>query len=339
MDYRILGPLEVADGDRPIHVGAGRQRTVLALLLIHGNEVVSSERLIDELWRGPALSELADTTDARAQIRRVEERRLLALEGRFEAELTLGRDAELVGEIEAAVAREPLRERLRAQLMLALYRSGRQVEALEAYRDGRRVLAEQLGLEPGPALTRLERAILEHDQALEPPPAPIPAPRRAARDRRWQVLLAAGAVLFLAAAGAVVLQVGSGGNFQAGLATAAPNSVAAIDAVSGRIVSQTPVGENPGGIAAGSGAVWVLNGDDRTVSRIDPSTRRVTRTFAIGAVPTTVAVGAGAVWIGAGPTRSDPRTQLGAGNMSALAVARIDGASGATGERITLPKG
>src|SRR5215208_2598532 len=426
MDYRILGPLEVADRDRPIHVGAGRQRTVLALLLIHRNEVVSSERLIDELWgerppptaakmlhnyifelrralaaaesgngtaygrlmtrghgyllsvkpgeldldrveagleagrralaegdaeraaakfgavlalwRGPALSELADTTDARAQIRRVEERRLLALEGRFEAELTLGRDAELVGEIEAAVAREPLRERLRAQLMLALYRSGRQVEALEAYRDGRRVLAEQLGLEPGPALTRLERAILEHDQALEPPPAPIPAPRRAARDRRWQVLLAAGAVLFLAAAGAVVLQVGSGGNFQAGLATAAPNSVAAIDAVSGRIVSQTPVGENPGGIAAGSEAIWVLNGDDRTVSRIDPTTRRVTRTFAVGAVPTALAAGGGAVWIGAGSIPSDPRVTVGPGNQTARAVVRIGGASGLTDAHVTLPR-
>ena len=95
------------------------------------------------------------------------------------------------------------------------------------------------------------------------------------------------------AAAAAVLELGGGATPQAGLATAAPNSVVAIDLASGRIASQTPVGENPGGIAAGSGAVWVLNGDDRTVSRIDPRTRRVTRTFAIGAVPTAVAVGAG----------------------------------------------
>ena len=425
MDYRILGPLEVADGDRPVELGGDRQRAVLGQLLLHRNEVVASERLIDELWgerppptagkilqnyvshlrralaangsdgplethgrgyrlrvapgaldlerferclesgrealsageperaaaefraglgmwRGPPLPELADTAEARVEIDRILERRVLALEGRVEADLARGRHAELIAELEAAVAREPLRERLRAQLMLALYRSGRQAEALEVHRDGRRLLAEELGLEPGPALSRLERAILEHDPALEPPPAPTP-PRRAARERepgrRWPMLLAAAAILLLAAAAAAVLELGGGATPQAGLATAAPNSVVAIDLASGRIASQTPVGENPGGIAAGSGAVWVLNGDDRTVSRIDPSTRRVTRTFAIGAVPTAVAVGAGGVWIGAGPTTSDPRTQLGAGNMSARAVVRIDGASGETGERITLPKG
>ena len=132
------------------------------------------------------------------EIDRILERRVIALEGRVEADLACGRHAELIAELEAAVAREPLRERLRAQLMLALYRSGRQAEALEVYRDGRRLLAEELGLEPGPALTRLERAILEHDPALEPPPAPTP-PRRAARKRepgrRWSILLAAAADL------------------------------------------------------------------------------------------------------------------------------------------------
>ena len=144
------------------------------------------------MWRGPPLPELAETAEARVEIDRILERRVIALEGRVEADLARGRHAELIAELEAAVAREPLRERLRAQLMLALYRSGRQAEALEVHRDGRRVLAEQLGLEPGPALTRLERAILEHDPALEPPPAPTP-PRRAARERepgrRWPILL------------------------------------------------------------------------------------------------------------------------------------------------------
>src|SRR5215217_6076134 len=157
------------------------------------------------MWRGPPLPELDDTAEARVEIDRVLERRVVALEGRVEADLACGRHAELIAELEAAVAREPLRERLRGQLMLALYRCGRQAEALEVHRDGRRVLAEELGLEPGPALTRLERAILEHDPALEPPPAPTP-PRRAARERepgrRRLILLAAAGILLLAAAAA-----------------------------------------------------------------------------------------------------------------------------------------
>ena len=134
------------------------------------------------MWRGPPLPELDDTAEARVEIDRVLERRVVALEGRVEADLACGRHAELIAELEAAVAREPLRERLRGQLMLALYRCGRQAEALEVHRDGRRVLAEQLGLEPGPALTRLERAILEHDPALDPPPPATP-PRRGTRER------------------------------------------------------------------------------------------------------------------------------------------------------------
>ena len=159
------------------------------------------------------MPELTETAEARVEIDRILERRVIALEGRVEADLARGRHAELIAELEAAVAHEPLRERLRAQLMLALYRSGRQAEALEVHRDGRRVLAEQLGLEPGPALTRLERAILEHDPALEPPPAPTP-PRRAVRERepgrRWPILLAAAAILLLAAAAAAVVELGGG---------------------------------------------------------------------------------------------------------------------------------
>src|SRR3954454_7133840 len=217
MDFRILGPLEVVDGDRSVALGARRQRAVLGQLLVHANEVVSSDRLIDELWgdhppptagkvlqnyvsqlrralrvnggdgplethgqgyrlrvepgeldlerferrieagrtallageadraaaefgaglrmwRGPPLPELVGMTEARVEIERIQERRLVALEGRAEADLARGRHADLIGELEAAVAHEPLRERLRAQLMLALYRSGRQADALEVYR-------------------------------------------------------------------------------------------------------------------------------------------------------------------------------------------------------------
>jgi DNA-binding SARP family transcriptional activator len=246
-------------------LGGPKQRAVLALLLLHANQVVASERLIDQLWgeeppgtvkvvlqgyisnlrkelgaatiatrasgyaielepvqldlhrlealladargaaaagdseraaailrtalglwRGPALADFAYEPFAQAPIMRLEELRLTALEDRIEADLALARHAELVGELEALVAEHPLRERLRGQLMLALYRSARQAEALEAYQEARRVLVDELGIEPTQALHDLERAILRQDPALElrsaaasVQPAEAPAPERA----------------------------------------------------------------------------------------------------------------------------------------------------------------
>ena len=119
------------------------------------------------LWRGPALAEFRDEPFARAAARRLAELRLAALEQRTDAELELGRHERLIGELEALVDQEPLRERPRSQLMLALYRSGRQAEALACYREGRRLLVEELGIEPGPALQELQRAILRRDAALD----------------------------------------------------------------------------------------------------------------------------------------------------------------------------
>ena len=112
------------------------------------------------LWRGPPLADFTFEPFAQAEIARLDERRLAALEERIDADLALGRHADLVAEIEALVASHPLRERLRAALMLALYRSGRQAEALQVYQDARRALVEELGVEPGPALQQLQRAIL-----------------------------------------------------------------------------------------------------------------------------------------------------------------------------------
>ena len=121
------------------------------------------------LWRGPALAEFRDEPFAEAAARRLGELRLYALEERIDAELELGEHARLVPELEALVEQEPLRERPRGQLMVALYRCGRQAEALERYRDGRTLLVEELGIEPGPALQELERAILRQDSALAEP--------------------------------------------------------------------------------------------------------------------------------------------------------------------------
>ena len=140
------------------------------------------------LWRGTPLSEFVYERFAQREIGRLEELRQAALEERFEAHLALGRGADLVGELEALVAEHPLRERLRGQLMLALYRSGRQAEALELYQATRRLLVDELGIEPSPSLQRLEGAILRQDPSLEPPPAAVaaaePEPQAAAAPPR-----------------------------------------------------------------------------------------------------------------------------------------------------------
>src|SRR5438034_5698842 len=248
MNFGILGPLEVRGDRGELPIGGGKQRALLALLLIHPNESLSTDTLIDQLWadeppptaakilqnyvsqlrrvlgddrlqtqaRGYALrvepgeldldrfrqrfeegrraqaagdperaalllrealalwrgAPLADFTYepfAREEIGRLEELRLSALVERLDTDLAVGRHIDLIGELETLVAQHPLQERLRGQLMLALYRSDRQAEALQVYQDARRTLAEELGLEPGQSLQRLEQSILTHAAAIEPP--------------------------------------------------------------------------------------------------------------------------------------------------------------------------
>lgn len=130
------------------------------------------------LWRGEPLADLAYAPFAQPEIHRLEELRLVALEERIEADLALGRHAEAVAQLELLIGKHPLRERLRAQLIVALYRAGRQAEALDVYQDARRALVEELGLEPSPSLKALEKQVLGQDPALawspptqEPPPA------------------------------------------------------------------------------------------------------------------------------------------------------------------------
>jgi DNA-binding SARP family transcriptional activator len=256
LDFRILGPIEVVNGDRRLSLGGPKQRALLAMLLLHANEVVSSDRLIDELWsgegredgikalqvaisrlrralepglatdarsgavltrapgyllrvadeqvdvkrfetllnggrralaggdvrsarraldsalalwRGPPLADLSYESFTQAEISRLEELRVRAFEDRVQADLELGRHVDLIGELEAEVARHPLRERLRGQLMLALYRTGRQAEALDTYRQGRAKLVDELGIEPSRELRDLHQAILEQDASVAAP--------------------------------------------------------------------------------------------------------------------------------------------------------------------------
>jgi DNA-binding SARP family transcriptional activator len=135
-----------------------------------GGDAAHAAELLREaqaLWRGRPLVEFSYEPFAQATVARLEELRASCREELLEAELALGRHAEVISDLEALVLEQPLRERPRAQLMLALYRCGRQAEALETFRDGRRILVDELGLEPSPALRELEQAILRQDPSLE----------------------------------------------------------------------------------------------------------------------------------------------------------------------------
>ena len=249
MEFRILGELEVGEGGRAVALAGARQRALLTNLLLHAGEVVSAERLIDDLygarppataakslqahisrlrkalggeqrlrtrgsgyvlevsegeldverfstlleegrrslaagsadlavaaleqalalWRGPPLADVAYAEFAQAEIARLEELHLAAVEELIDARIALGRHAEVVGELERLVGLHPLRERLRASLLLALYRSGRQAEALDAYQGARTILVEQLGIEPTRSLRDLHQAILNQEPALDLP--------------------------------------------------------------------------------------------------------------------------------------------------------------------------
>ena len=272
-------------------VGEGRR-------LLRSGDARGGRELLREglaLWRGPPLADFAYEPFAQGEIARLEEARLAALEDRIDADLALGEHAALVGELEALVQQHPLRERLQGQLMLALYRAGRQADALESYRNARRSLVQELGIEPGRALQELEQAILAHDPTLD-----VPSTRhtrttgaRGRYGRRGGLLLAAGGALLLVAAIAaatVALTGASGGG------TAAANSVAVIDPQANRVVAQTPVGAAPGSIAAGVGGVWVVNTDDHSISNIDPASRRVVRTAGFGDTVDAVAADSRALW-------------------------------------------
>jgi DNA-binding SARP family transcriptional activator len=243
VEFRILGPLEVVEAGVALPLGGPKHRALLALLLLHPGEVVSSDRIVEalwgedpprtaagsiqnsishlrkllgaervvtrspgyelrleedeldaeraralldqarlsgpedgaellrraeSLWRGPTLADFAYESFAQLAIAQLEELRLGIYEERIGKELELGRHAEVIGELEALVSEHPLHERLRGHLMLALYRSGRQADALHAYQEARRTLLDRIGVDPGPALQQLHGAILRQEHSLDP---------------------------------------------------------------------------------------------------------------------------------------------------------------------------
>ena len=257
MEFGILGPLAVWEDGAELELGAAKQRALLAILLLHAGETMSTERLVDALWdeqppatavkalqvyvsqlrkalgdgvvetrplgylvrvegdaldlqrferlldegrqllaagaaaeagevlrrslalwRGAPLADFRYEAFAQDEIGRLEALRLVALEHRLEADLAVGRHGEAIPELEALVRDYPLRERLSELLMLALYRSGRQADALAVMQDARATLRDELGLDPSQALQRLEKAILVQDPSLDAAPASAPSERR-----------------------------------------------------------------------------------------------------------------------------------------------------------------
>lgn len=373
MEFRILGPLEIEHDGRILALGTGRQRALVVALLLHRNEVVSVDRLVDELWdgrppptaakivrnsvsllrkelgdrlvtrppgyllrvergeldadrleaavergspdeletalalwRGPPLAEFNYERFAETEIARLEELHLAAIESRIEADLGRSRHAVVVPELERLAQQHPLRERLQGQLMLALYRCGRQGEALETYRRARRALDEQLGIEPGPALRELERLILTQDESLGASSIPVGTASRS-RSRALGVVVAACAVLLVGAVALVVLVRDDGEGV-----TVPPNYVGVIDARSGAVTTAVPVGIRPGPVAASAGTVWVGNVDDRSLTRIDARRGEPVATVSLnGRTPTAIDVHADAVWVAHGRSgeisRVEPR--------------------------------
>lgn len=286
---------------------------------LRGRDAASASQTLREalsLWQAEPLADLLYEPFAATEVPRLYERRILAVEERLDADLALGQGAELVGELEGLVREHPFRERLLASLMLALYRGGRQKDALAAYQAGRARLVSELGLEPGPELQELQRRILEHDPSLgrlEPRPAVRNGPRPT---RRLTVVFAAACAVAASVVIGVVLgtggssaspspvatnevvQVGSGspasirvdGTPAAMIAlddslwVADPNSQALtrVDLEADSVVDRIPV-SSPGALTAGAGAVWAASVPGDSIARIDPATGIVTQTIRLGA--------------------------------------------------------
>lgn len=445
MRFWLLGPLEAWNDGEIVPLGGAKQRALLVILLLHANEVVSRDRLIEALWRdrptgdaahsldhqisrlrkaldppellgtrpggyllavepgdidvhrfeddldrgrhanaagkpdealaalnrglalwrGDALADVADEPFARVEADRLEELRLTALEERLDAGLSLGHHHRLVAELESLAARHPLRERLRAQLMLALYRSGRQAEALRVYSDTRRALVDTLGLEPGAELQQLEQAILRQDASL--------APRQRPRVRRGGRIAALLALPIAAAAAAAIagLMLADGDGSSLGgnspvdaialvsARTGAPlgriqgvhaplqsvfyrgvlwnlsstGILSKVDPQTGTVMDTTNTVPVPCGLAAGGGAVWVSDCSSPTVVRIDPDhdvivgrTTLPTPRRELADATQSVAIGADSIWVGQG--FDNPSY-----------VWRLDPASGRVQHRYVIPEG
>ena len=409
LEFGVLGPVEVSDDGRNLPLGGPKQRAVLADLILNTGTVISTARLIDDvwgdaspataghtveayiarlrrvlrdgsrpevlltrpagylldiepghvdalrfgrlvnegtaaagrgdheqasallraglvLWRGQALADVTDAPFARAAAARLTDQQVLALERRIDCDLQLGRAQDLIPELEALVAEYPYHEPFHRQLMLALYRSGRQSDALGAFRRARGLLAGELGIQPGPDLRRTEQAILRQDPGLELPPVarphrpcpaekvapdgpPGPAPVSGRRRYRSLALIGAGAALAVAAAVAVPVALRP-----AAPGTTAPANGIAVLSASGTSVTAGLAPPSPlASLAVGGGSVWATSPAGHTVYRIDPATRAITQAIPVGAGAGGIAYASGDLWVA---------------NALDGTVSRIDGTAG-----------
>jgi DNA-binding SARP family transcriptional activator/ABC-type transport system substrate-binding protein len=389
VEFRLLGPLEVCQNGEQLVLGGPKQRALLAILLLHANEVVPRGRLLADiwgeltpgnehnldvhlsrlrktlasgkegnvlirrgggyllrvepgsldlvrfeqdidageralaeghaaeaakvlneglrLWRGEPLAEISDEPFVRAETSRLKELRLAALQARIDADLALGLQVRLVGELESLVDENPYRERFRAQLMLALYRAGRQGEALAVYAKTRELLVGELGIEPGEELCELQRRILAQDSGLLGPTRAswrtVAGPGQAGTEQlgkrrrtRRMLLLCAAWLLAVVAAVSGLLAAGRRSPVPVGPAMVQPGSVAFMDAGTGRLAGDVTAGPSVGFVRSGLGSIWEME-DSGVLLQIDPRALRLTRSISVGVAPGGVAVGGGSVWI------------------------------------------
>lgn len=431
MEFRILGPLEVVEDGQPVALGTLKERLVLGVLLLHANEFVSRERLIDDLWgeappptarqavnvylskirktlavagadpiatasggyrlrvdttqldasrmrllvaeaqelvakgelesaakqleealllwRGPTLAGLQLESRGRDEVALLDELRLTALMDRIDCDLALGRHEHALGELGVLVHEHPLRERLRAQQMLALYRAGRQADALDVYAEARRTLVDDLGIEPSEELQRLQQAILRHDPSLEipagtaavngVPPTGTAQPStlttaeesgkgrtsRRFRPHRWQLALAGLVLLAGSATAAAILSTS---------ATAAlrvlPNSLAELNPRTGKPVVVARVGSLPGPIAITPEAIWTADYGSDEVSRYDVQTHKVdTRGVTPGQPFDILFDREGNAWVTNTPANDEPQPKS--------VVIRLEAGAGGTSSDVLEP--
>ncbi|HEV3472268.1 MAG TPA: BTAD domain-containing putative transcriptional regulator, partial [Actinomycetota bacterium] len=283
------------------------------------DEAAALLRRAISMWRGPALGELATEQALRADAARLDEMRRSVMEELVDIELSLGRHAEVVGELRSLVADDPLREGFRAQLMLALYRQGRQAQALEVYEETRRLLADELGIDPSRDLKMLHEKVLRQDPSLDPPPRPSVAPARARPDveeipaarrvgRPLVVIALVVAALVVVGAAAIWRTRGTGDP----LAALDVDALALLDPAGGDIEGLVDFDMPITKIAVGYGSVWVTSEVAGTLARVDPSTRSVRQTIQVGSGPSGIAFGEGAVWVTLSGARTlariDPET-------------------------------
>jgi YVTN family beta-propeller protein len=403
MNLQLLGPVEATLDDRPIPLGATKQRAVLAMLALQANATVSVDDLVDglwgddppataskmvqlyvsqlrrllagndaeilthgrgyelrlppdavdvarferlvedaasngvandsaqralALWHGAALADVADEPFAGVEIRRLEELRLRASELAVDADLAAGRNQQALTTLERLIEQHPLRERLHAQRMLALYRSGRQAEALDAYVSARRRLVDDIGVEPSAELRELHERVLWQDPELRLPapprqvattPRPPPDPARAGTTHGRRFVLAAAAAILIG--GGVFAFTRLTGPDR--LARVDDGAVGVIDTDAAAIEAEVPLGFEPGAVAAGGKSVWVANPKAGTVARIRQPPKQI-ETFDVGRNPVGLAFGAGSLWVAGG---DDGR------------VAQVDVAENRTLQRIPVGNG